>query len=68
VKISIDALYAKKRFETAGDSILHPERIAGNPGKTTRSPANGWVGGRLVRYNVPTPSFVHKTHHDGLAA
>jgi hypothetical protein len=38
MKISIYAPYAKERFETAHqhslllpDSILHPERIAGNP-------------------------------------
>jgi hypothetical protein len=32
MKISIYAPYAKERFETAGQhSILHPERIVGNP-------------------------------------
>jgi len=32
MKISIYAPYAKERFETALDhSILHPERIVGNP-------------------------------------
>jgi hypothetical protein len=32
MKISIYAPYAKKRFETARQhSILHPERIVGNP-------------------------------------
>ena len=32
MKISIYAPYAKERFETARHhSILHPERIAGNP-------------------------------------
>jgi hypothetical protein len=32
MKISIYAPYAKERFETAReDSILHPERIVGNP-------------------------------------
>jgi len=30
MKISIYAPYAKERFETA-HSILHPERIVGNP-------------------------------------
>jgi hypothetical protein len=32
MKVSIYAPYAKERLETAGQhSILHPERIVGNP-------------------------------------
>jgi hypothetical protein len=69
-EISIYALYAVERVETAReDSILHPERIVGNPevtgantrdaAKTARSPVNGWVGGRLVRYN---DAIIHTPH------
>jgi hypothetical protein len=38
MKISIYAPYAKERFETARQhSILHPERIVGNPGVIPRN-------------------------------